>query len=69
MVLVGWGWAVCQGALLVLARVAEIEARRSFRVLILSWRKAALLHLPRVWMAESLTPAATAAVAAPILKL
>ena len=68
MFLVGWGWAVCQGALLVLARVAEIEARRSFGVLIY-WRKAALLHLPRVWMVESSTPAAIAAVAAPILKL
>ena len=33
------------------------------------WRKAALCHLPRVWIVESSIPAAAAVVAAPILKL
>ena len=51
-----------------LVRMDEIVARHSFRVRIY-WKKAALLHLPRVWMVESLTPAAAADVAASILKL
>ena len=33
------------------------------------WRKAALYHLPRVWIVESSIPAAAAVVATPILKL